>query len=79
MSNQGPTVWYHSNRYHAGAECEHCKGIVRHEPWCITMDAAVAYAYEIVADPAKLSKGDELILHSLGVKWGDSTRNCSCR
>ena len=69
MSKNGPAAWYHSNRYNVEAQCAPCKGIVRHEPWCISMDAAVAYAYAIVEDPNKLSEGDALILHSLGVKW----------
>lgn len=29
----------------------------------------VYYAYQIVADPSKLTLGDSLILHSLGVTW----------
>lgn len=79
MSNNSPTVWYHSNRYNAQAECEHCKGIVRHESWCITMDATVAYAYEVVTNPTKLSVGDELMLHALGVKWGENKCQGACR
>jgi hypothetical protein len=61
---------YHSNRYNAQAACEHCEGIIRPEPWCITIHPAVYYAYQIVADPSKLTLGDALILHSLGVIWG---------
>jgi hypothetical protein len=78
MAINGSAAWYHSNRYNAEAACEHCKGIVRHEPWCITMAATVAYAYEIVGDPSKLSIGDTLILHSLGVIWEENSckRNC---
>lgn len=79
MASNRPVVWFHSNRYHAAAECEHCHGIVRHESWCITMDATVAYAYEIVADPAKLTMGDALILHSLGVIWGENVCRGGCR
>jgi hypothetical protein len=70
MSNNSPAVWFQSNRYHAAAECEHCKRIVRHESWCPTIDPIVAYAYGIVADPNQLTIGDKLILHSLGVAWG---------
>jgi hypothetical protein len=69
MSNVGATTWYHSNHYHAQSACEHCEGIIRHEPWCITLDPAVYYAYQIVADPNALTLGDSLILHSLGVTW----------
>jgi hypothetical protein len=62
---------YHSNRFHAQAACVHCEGIIRHELWCITLDRAVYYAYEIVADPGKITVSDSLILHSLGVTWQD--------
>ena len=61
--------WYHSNRYSASSSCEHCGGIVRHEHWCITVDAAVQYAYEVVLDAEKLSLIDRLTLHALGVAW----------
>ena len=61
--------WYHSNQYNAETECEHCSGVVRHEPWCITRNASVAYAYAVVVDAANLTYEDQLILHALGVAW----------
>ena len=69
MSDNEPTIRYHSKRSSAEAACGHCKGIIRHERWCITVDPAVYYAYQIVADPSKLTVGDALILHSLGAIW----------
>ena len=72
MSTQAATVWQHSNRYSADAACEHCGGIVRHEQWCVTRSEAVLYAYEAVVDANKLSEGDRLILHALGVAWIDN-------
>lgn len=63
--------WYHSNRYNASSACEHCGGIVRHEHWCVTVDPAVQYAYEVVADSEKLSLIDRLTLHALGVAWAN--------
>lgn len=70
---------FHSNRHHARAACPHCEGIIRHERWCITLHPLVYYAYLIVADPGKLTVGDALILHSLGVIWGGKAcqRNCA--
>jgi hypothetical protein len=70
---------FHSNRYNAQAACKHCEGVIRHEPWCITLHPAVYYAYRVVADPSKLTRGDALILHSLGVIWGANTcqKNCT--
>jgi len=70
MPENSATAVFHSNRYTAQAECEHCGGIIRHEPWCITVDRTVYYAYEIVADPTKIVEGDAIILHALGVVWG---------
>jgi hypothetical protein len=70
---------FHSNRYHAQAACPHCDGIIRHEPWCITLHPAVFYAYQIVADPSKLTVADALILHSLGVIWGVKPCQGNCK
>jgi hypothetical protein len=79
MANPGPGVWFHSNRYSADSACEHCGGVVRHEPWCITVDSLVYYAYQIVADPTRLTIGDALILHSLGVIWGENVCRGKCQ
>ena len=50
---------------------------VRHEPWCSSPDENVYYAYEIVADPSRLTIGDALILHALGVAWTVESRQSS--
>jgi hypothetical protein len=59
----------HSNQYSADSACGHCDGIIRHEPWCITLNGSVQYAYQAVSDPGHLSPGDHLILHALGAAW----------
>ena len=64
-----PKGWYHSNRYSAESACRHCNGVIRHERWCPTRNPQVAYAYQILADPSRLSLRDQLILHALGVSW----------
>jgi len=69
MSNN-KAASYHSNRYNAESACLHCNGIIRHEHWCMTLNPAVHYACEIVVYPYKLTTGDAIILHSLGVLWG---------
>jgi hypothetical protein len=69
MSDQTPPPWFHSNRYNAQGACEHCGGVVCHEPWCMTLNTEISYAYKIVMDPAALTVGDHLILHSLGATW----------
>ena len=79
MSDSIPTFQYHSNRYHAAAACEHCEGIIRHENWCITRDPIVFYAYQAVADPTRLTIGDTLILHSLGVIWERNKGQVHCQ
>jgi hypothetical protein len=78
MSDTKQTT-FHSNRYHALAACEHCDGIIRHEPWCITLDPLVYYAYEVVLNSSKLSLGDSLILHSLGVAWAAKACDGNCK
>lgn len=65
-------AWFHANRYSAEEACEHCGGVVRHENWCIMIEPAVAYAYQIITQPEKLTLADALILHSLGVVWNVS-------
>ncbi len=59
----------HSNQYGADSACGHCDGVTRHEPWCITQNAGVQYAYKAVSGPDHLSPGDHIILHALGVVW----------
>jgi len=78
MSDNSQATWFHS-RYNAQTACEHCHGIIRHELWCITLDPAVYYAHQIVADPSKLTVGDALILHSLGVIWGGKACQGNCK
>lgn len=63
--------YFHHNKYSADAACKHCDGVIRHESWCITLNAAVMYAYAAILDAAKLSQGDHLTLHALGVIWQD--------
>ncbi len=70
--------WYHSNQYSADSKCEHCAGVVRHESWCATQNAVVAYAYLTAAGAAPLSVQDTLILHALGVAWA-ATNGCVCQ
>lgn len=64
--------WYPNTRNSTQAVCEHCGRIARHERWCITRDPIVQYAYAVVSDPEKLSLRDRLILHALGVDWGNT-------
>jgi hypothetical protein len=59
----------HSNQYSADSACGHCDGVIRHEAWCITQNAGVQYAHQVVSNPGLLSTGDNLILHALGVAW----------
>ena len=78
MSTQA-AIWHHSNKYSAEVACEHCEGIVRHEDWCITRSPDVLYAYEAVLDADKLTEGDRLILHALGVTWANNGCVGACK
>jgi hypothetical protein len=69
MPAQSQIPLSHSNQYSAESACGHCDGVIRHEPWCVTQNATVQYAYQAVSDPAHLSHGDHLILHALGAAW----------
>jgi hypothetical protein len=67
MSENNASISFH--RCIEQPTCEHCGGMILHERWCITLYPAIYYAYQIVADPSKLTLRDSLILHSLGVVW----------
>ena len=79
MATQAVTTWHHSNKYSAEAACEHCQGVVRHEPWCITQSEVILYAYAAVLNAEVLTEGDQLILHALGVAWTDNLCAGECK
>ena len=58
-----------SSKYNVESACGYCEGAVEHAAWCATREPRVAYAYLIVRDASKITEGDSLILHSLGVAW----------
>jgi hypothetical protein len=70
MSNAYST--YNSKQHNAPSACALCEGIFAHESWCASRDPGASYAYQIVVDASKLTTGDSLILHSLGVAWAES-------
>jgi hypothetical protein len=69
MQIQNSVSLIQGNQFSADAACAHCDGIMAHEPWCITQNARVQYAYQLINESAHLSRGDELILHALGATW----------
>lgn len=69
MPGSQPTKSYYRTLYGTQSVCRYCAGVVRHERWCPTRNPQVAYAYQVVADPSRLSLRDQLILHALGVSW----------
>ena len=69
MSTNNSTQLHHAVRDSADSACEHCEGIIRHEPWCLTLNKAVSYAYKILLNSESLTLSDRLILHALGVAW----------
>jgi hypothetical protein len=58
-----------SNKDIADLACGHCGGVLGHEPWCLTQNARVQYAYQVISDPSQLSQGDRLTLHAWGAAW----------
>ncbi len=72
MSSANSAVWHHGVRYSVDSVCKHCDGVMRHEPWCIAVNPAVSYAYEVLLDARSLSLADQLMLHALGVVWTDN-------
>jgi hypothetical protein len=64
----------HSNNNRLSA-CALCEGIFAHQAWCASRDPGASYAYQIVLDASKISPGDSLILHSLGVVWAEGNQN----
>ena len=69
MSTRQQTESAHSNQYSESSICDHCAADTSHEPWCITCNAVVHYAFAAASGGGHLTLGDELILHALGVEW----------
>lgn len=70
MSEYQQTESAHAN-HEQHSVCDHCGGLATHETWCITCNIVVRYAYGIVLDTRRLTLGDVIILHALGVQWSD--------
>jgi len=68
MSTRPPTEVSSNNPHTSDLACSHCAGVDSHEDWCVTSNAIVRYAYEAVLG-GRLTLGDELSLHALGVQW----------
>lgn len=49
--------------------CARCGGFVLCESWCESVNARVRYARDVVLQDSRLSFGDRIILHALGVRW----------
>ncbi|MGA7765540.1 MAG: hypothetical protein WCA27_04895 [Candidatus Sulfotelmatobacter sp.] len=64
-----------SKQCRAQSACALCEGIFAHESWCASRDPGASYAYQIIVDASRITPGDSLILHSLGVAWAESVPN----
>jgi len=69
MCAKDQPTWRHNNEYSDDSACLECGGIIRCEPWCNIECSTVRYVHQAVLDPDRLSTGDQLILHALGVAW----------
>ena len=63
-----------SNKYDAAGCCAKCNGVVRHEPWCVMVNKEMEYAFLLAVNPAIITEGDTIELHSLGVLWHSGAR-----
>lgn len=68
------SCWRVSNRYNAAAACPNCTEIVRHADWCPAVNEVTLYAHECVIDPHLMVEADHIVLHGLGVSWGNCER-----
>jgi hypothetical protein len=70
MPAQSEPPFVNGNQYHSeDSVCAHCDGVICHEPWCIALSADGGDAFWVVLGSDRLSAGDELRLHALGVAW----------
>lgn len=69
MSTRQQTESSRSNPDSTVAVCNHCAGVHSHEPWCVTCNAVVRYAFGLASEGGHPTLGDKLILHALGVEW----------
>ncbi len=73
MSNANSV--YNSKQSNSPFACALCEGTFSHEAWCASRDPGASYPYQIVVDASKMTMGDTLILHSLGVTWATPVRS----
>lgn len=73
MSARQQTELSRSHPEGAAGICSHCAGVTVHETWCVTRNAFVRYAYGALLDSGRLTLGDKLSLHALGVAWAGET------
>ncbi len=78
MTTARPQTYFDSNQYAADSACEYCQANSQHEFWCITQNIEVLKAWQAVLNPARLSLHDQLILHALGVAWGNVRQETQC-
>ena len=69
MSIHQQVVSRHERKLVATKRCRHCECRTDHQPWCITQNPDVRYAFMITVYPNLLTIQDSLILHALGVTW----------
>ena len=69
MSIHQQVVSRHERKLVASKRCRHCECLTDHQPWCITQNPDVRYAFTITVYPNLLTLQDSLILHALGVTW----------
>ena len=69
MSIHQQVIRRHEKKLVASERCLHCECLTDHQPWCITQNPDVRYAFTVAVYPNLLTLQDSLILHALGVTW----------
>ena len=69
MSIHQQVIPRHEKKLVASERCLHCECLTDHQPWCITQNPGVRYAFTVAVYPNLLTLQDSLILHALGVTW----------
>ena len=69
MSIHQQVIPRHEKKLGASERCLHCECLTDHQPWCITQNPDVRYAFTVAVYPNLLTLQDSLILHALGVTW----------
>lgn len=79
MSIHQQVIPRHARKLVVSERCRHCECLADHQPWCITQNPDVRYAFTVAVYPNLLTLQDSLILHALGVTSTKKSRVTAVR